>query len=101
MQRFLQCDHDVGFDIAPTLRHGAALSEPAEGRPTTTAPEECFEKITEPGAAELKFDTAVVPTTPVKSTAGLPAAPLRRLKPAGLIPILAQLIVFPALFRIA
>src|SRR4029453_12883214 len=101
MQRFLQRDHDVGFDIAPALRHGPALSEPAEGRPTTTAPEECFEKIAEPGAAEFKFDTTVSPTAPAKS-AGLSAAPLRRrLKPAGLIPILAQLIVFPALLWIA
>src|SRR6266480_1884113 len=101
MQRFLQRDHDVGFDIAPALRHGTALSETAEGRPTTTAPEECFEKIAEPGPAELKFDTTVFPTAPAKS-AGSPATPLRwRLKPAWLIPILAQLIVFPALLRIA
>src|SRR4029077_2592062 len=64
--------------------------------------EECLEKIAEPGPAELKFDTTVFPTAPVKSTAALPATPLRRrLKPAGLIPILAQLIVFPPLFRIA
>src|SRR5437660_7377876 len=102
MQRFLQRDHDVGFDIASALRHGAALSEPAEGRPTTTSSEECLEKIAEPGPAELKFDTTVFPTAPVKSTAALPATPLRRrLKPAGLIPILTQLIVFPPLFRIA
>src|SRR5207244_6170410 len=101
MQRFLQRDHDVGLDIASALRHGAALSEPAEGRPTTTAPEECFEKIAEPGPAELKFDTTVFAAAPAES-AGLPAAPLRRrLKPTWLIPILAQLIVFPALLRIA
>src|SRR5438876_36963 len=74
MQRFLQRDHDVGFDIAPALRHGAALSEPAEGRPTTTAPEECLEKIAEPGPAELKFDTTIFPTAPAKS-AGLSATP--------------------------
>src|SRR5204862_335230 len=80
---------------APALCHGAALPESPKGRPTTTSAEECLEKIAEPGTAELKFDTAVFPTAPVKSTAGLPATPLRRrLKPAGLIPILAQLIVF-------
>src|SRR5205823_10538524 len=101
MQRFLQRDHDVGFDIAPALGHGPTLPEPAEGRPATTPTEECFEKIAEPGAAELKFDTTVFPAAPAKS-AGLPAAPLWwRLKSAGLIPILAQLTVFPALFRIA
>ena len=100
MQCFLQRNHDVGFDIVPALRHGPALSEPAVGRPTTTASEECFEKIAEPGAAELKFDTPVFPTAPAKS-AGLPAAPLRwRLKPAGLIPILTQLIIFLAFLRI-
>jgi len=100
MQRFLQRDHDVGFDIAPALRHGAALSEPAEGRPTTTAPEECFEKIAETGPAELKFDTTIFPTAPAKS-AGLSATPLRGRKPAWLIPILAQSVIFPALLRIA
>src|SRR5947207_11300947 len=101
MQGFLQGHHDVSFDVAPALCHGAALPESPKGRPTTTSAEECLEKIAEPGTAELKFDTAVFPTAPVKSTAGLPATPLRRLKPAGLIPILAQLIVFPPLFRIA
>src|SRR4029077_6541318 len=102
MQRFLQGHHDVGFDVAPALRHGAALPESPEGRPTTTSSEECLEKIAEPGTAELKFDTAIFPTARVKSAAGLPATPLRRrLKPTRLIPILAQLIVFPALFRIA
>src|SRR5438874_1637314 len=100
MQRFLQRNHDVGFDIVPALRHGPTLPEPAEGRAATTATKECFEKIAEPGPAELKFDTTVFPTAPAKS-AGLPAAPLRwRPKPAWLIPILAQLIVFPALLRI-
>src|SRR5882762_8284196 len=102
MQRFLQSHHDVCFDVAPALRHGAALPESPEGRPTTTPSEECLEKIAEPGPAELKFDTTVFPTAAVKSTAALPATPLRgRLKPARLIPILAQLIVFPPLFRIA
>src|SRR5436190_19014816 len=101
MQRFLQSHHDVSFDVAPAFRHGAALPKSPEGRPTTTAPEEGLEKIAEPGPAELKFDTTIFPTAPAKS-AGLPAAPLRwRLKPAWLIPILAQLIVFPALLRIA
>src|SRR5207245_171841 len=101
MQRFLQGYHDVCFDVAPAFRHGAALPKSPEGRPTTTSSEECLEKIAEPGPAELKFDTTVFPTAPVKSTAALPATPLRRrLKPAGLIPILAQLIVFPPLFQI-
>src|SRR2546430_6240528 len=77
MQRFLQRNHDVGFDIVPALRHGATLPESAEGRPAATATEECFEKIAESGAAELKFNTTVFPTAPAKS-AGLPAAPLRR-----------------------
>src|SRR5436305_13848218 len=102
MQRFLPGHHGASFAAAPALSHGAGLPESPKGRPTTTPSEECLEKIAEPGPAELKSDTAVFPTTPVKSTAALPATPLRRrLKPAGLIPILAQLIVFPPLFRIA
>src|SRR4029077_7883293 len=102
MQRFLQGHHDVSFDVAPALRHSAALPESPKGRPTTTSAEECLEKIAEPGPAELKFDTTVFPTAAVKSTAALPATPLRRrLNTAGLIPILAQFIVFPPLFRIA
>src|SRR5438045_9711411 len=102
MLGFGQGNHYVSCDGAPALWHGAALPEAPKGRPTTSSAEECLEKIAEPGTAELKFDAAAFPTAPVKSTAGLPAAPLRRrLKPAGLIPILAQLIVFPPLFRIA
>src|SRR5437764_983116 len=59
MQRFLQRNHDIGFDIVPALRRGSALPKPAEGRPTTTPTEECLEKIAEASATELKFDTAV------------------------------------------
>src|SRR5437763_16868213 len=101
MQGFLQGHNDVSFDVALALCHGAALPKSPKGRPTTTSADECLEKITEPGTAELKFDLAVFPTAPVKCTAGLPATPLRRrLKPAGLIQILAHLLVFPPLFRI-
>src|SRR5437764_14848539 len=100
MQGFLQGHHDVSFDVAPALCHGAALPESPKGRPTTTSAEECLEKIAEPGTAELKFDTAVFPTAPVKSTAGLPATLLRRRLPPGLMTLLAQLIILlPLLLR--
>ena len=101
MQRFLQRDHDIGFDIMAAFRHGIALSEPSEGRSPAATTEKGFKEITETGAAKFKFDTAVLTAPPAK-TAWLSATPLRRgLKSAGLIPMLTQLIVFPAFLRVA
>src|SRR5436189_5557985 len=101
MQCFLERDHDVGFDIMAAFRHGIALSEPSEGRSPAATTEKGFKEITETGAAKFKFDTAVLTAAPAKTT-WLSATPLRRrVKAARLIPILAQLIVFSALFRVA
>src|SRR4026209_540180 len=101
MQCFLQRDHDIGFDVMAAFRHGVALSEPSEGRTTPATTEKGFKEIAQNGAAKFKLDTTVLTAAPAMTTR-LSAAPLRRwLKSAGLIPMLAQLVVFSAFLRIA
>src|SRR5215470_6638921 len=103
MQCFLQCHHNIGFDIAATFRRLTALAKPAEGRTPAASAEKGFKEIAEPSAAKFKLDPAIFSGTPaISATARLTCAPLRRwLKAAGLIPMLAQLVIFPAFLRVA
>src|SRR5436190_4673681 len=91
IERFLERDHDIGFDILAAFRRGRTPAETtaAKRRFTATAAKECFEKIAKPGPAELKLDAVSVCRT--TETAGrAAAAPIgRRLKSARLIPIRA------------
>src|SRR6266581_2621579 len=101
MQRFLECDHDVRFDVTPAFRCRLTSSEAAKSRSTAASAEKCFEKIAEPGSA--KFELHPVVASPlIKSAARLLSSPLRRrLKSPRLVPIRSQLIVFLSLCRIA
>ena len=105
MERFLERDHDVGFHIAPSLGASRPLSKTAAAKTTapSAAAKELFEEIAEPGPAELEFHaTAITSGVAAESTARLlPAPSRRRLKPARLVPIRSQLVVFPALLGVA
>ena len=102
MQRFLQRHHDIGFDIVPAFRRYLSLAKSAEGRAPATPTEKGFKEIAEPGAAKFKLDAAIFSGTPAEPAARLTSAPLRRwLKSAGLVPMLAQLVIFSAFLRVA
>src|ERR1700720_2817807 len=95
VQRFLQRDHNVSFDIR------SALGEPAESRPAPPAAEKSLEEIAKSGAAELELNSAAVTAPLIRSAARLTAPLRRRLKTARLVPIRTELIVFLALLGIA
>src|SRR5690348_9902227 len=102
MQRFLERDHDVRFDVRSALSRGFASAKSAEGRAAATASEKRFEEIAEAGSVEFKLNASVVSTPLIKSTAGLLTSPIwRRLESSRLIPIRAELIIFFALLRVA
>jgi hypothetical protein len=105
MQRFLERDHNVGFDIGPALSRGLTPAKFSERRAAVAAAKNRLEEIAETSAAELKLDPAILAAPLMKSAAGLLRFPLlpagRRLKSAWPVPIGAQLIVFLALLRIA
>src|SRR3977135_3217509 len=103
MERFLERDHDVGFHIAPSLGASWPLSKTAAAKPTapSAAAKELFEEIAEPGPAEFEFHPApIARRIAAESPARLLPTPARwRLKPARLVPISAQLVVFLPLLR--
>ena len=71
---------------------------------STSATKERLKKIAEARAAEFELDTAAVRASPTLEAAArlsCTAPSGRGLEASGLIPICAQLIVFPALLRIA
>src|SRR2546421_6688199 len=102
MQRFLERNHDVRFDIAAALSTRGTLTEPAKRRSSPAAAEERFEEIAEARATEFKFNATVVAAPLTKSAAWLLRSPARRrLKSSRLVPIGPELIVLLSLFRIA
>jgi len=101
VQRFLERDHNVCFNIRSALGGCFASTKSAESRAAASAAEKRFEEIAESGAAELELNSAAVTAPLIRSAAGL-TAPLRwRLESARLVPIGAELILFLALLRIA
>src|SRR6266487_3065122 len=101
MQCFLECDHDVCFDVAPAFHRCLTASESSKSRSAAASAEKRLEKIAEPGSAKFKLNS-VIATPFIKSAAWLLPSPLRRrLKSSRLVPIGPQLIVFLSLFRIA
>ena len=102
MERFLECNEDVRFDIGAAFRRRFPSTEPAESRTSAPAAEECFEEIAESRSAKFKLNPAAAIAAPLlKSTTRLTAPLRRRLKSTGLVPVRAELIVFLALLRIA
>jgi hypothetical protein len=102
---FLERDHDVGFDIAPSLGSSRPLpktSTAKTSRPASAA-EKLLEEIAEASSAEFEFHAAAVPgAVATESATRLLRIPSgRRLKSARLIPVRAQLVVFFSLLRIA
>src|SRR5213594_3719776 len=92
MERFLERNHDVRFDITPALGCCLASAEPNKR----------LEEIAEPGSAKFEFDPAVAAPILIKSAARLLRPPSGTgLKSTRLIPIRAKLIVFLSLLRIA
>src|SRR6476660_2913411 len=99
MKRFFERDHDIRFDVGAAFGGGSRASTSKICSPTSPT-EERLEKIAEARAAEFEFDTAAIRASPtLEATARLSAAaPTGRwFEASGLIPIGAQLIVFPAL----
>ena len=96
-ERFLQRDHDVGFDIAVRARRSPVRwpNSAAKGRLAASAAEKRLEEIAEPGAAEFEFNAAAVPpgVTAESPARSAPSPIRRRLKSARLIPVRAELIV--------
>src|SRR5687767_12110443 len=105
MERLLERDHDVGFDVASALRASRSLPEAAAAEttlPPATAKER-LKEITEAGSTELKFHAACIAGA---VAAEAPARLLRtpsgwRLKSSRLVPVRAQLVIFLPLLRIA
>src|SRR4030095_6669402 len=96
MQRFFQCDHDVGFDISATFSCSLSPAASPESRPAAAAAKERLKEIAKAGAIELKLSPAIAAPL-VESAAGLLAPALlpagRRLESARSIPIRTKLIV--------
>ena len=68
MQCLLQRDHDVRLDVTSSLRRRLPSAESAKRRPSATTAEKGFKKITKTGAAEFKFDSAIL-TAPLTKSA--------------------------------
>src|SRR6184192_2298257 len=102
VQRFLERDHNVCFNIRSALDGCSSSTKSAESRAAAAAAEKRFEEIAESRPTKFKLHVAAAVTAPlIKSATGL-TAPLRwRLESARLVPIGAELVVFLALLRIA
>ena len=104
MERFLERDHDVGFDVAAPLRPSRPLSKTAAAKTTlpASAAKKRLEEIAESGSAEFEFNAAISAAVTAESSARLLRAPSRWwLKSSRLIPVRAELVVLPPLLRIA
>ena len=104
MQRFLERNHDVGFDVAAAFGAPRPLSKTAAAEATlpAAASEKLLEEIAESSSTEFEFDPAIAAAITMESSAWLLRVPSRwRLKPAGLIPICAELIVLLPFRRVA
>ena len=102
VESFFQRDHDIGFHIAAALRSCLTSTESAESGSPATTTEKSLKEIAESRAAKFKLDTTVPTSVAIKSAIRLLRSPSRRrLKPAWLIPIRTELIVFFPLLRIA
>src|SRR4029434_2915985 len=55
VQRFFQCDHDVGFDIGPALRCRLTSAKSTESRAATASAEKRFEEIAEASPAGVEL----------------------------------------------
>src|SRR6266446_4205723 len=104
MERFLERNHNVSFNIVTALRRRRSAPEsssPKCGVSAATAKKR-FEEVAETGAVKFKFNTTISAAVTIISAARLLRAPIGwRLEASGLIPIRAQLIVFLPLLRIA
>src|SRR2546423_13292926 len=104
VERLLERNHDVGFDVAASLRPALPLTERTATTETGLPPasEKRLKKIAETRAAEFEVDPAAVACRmAAEAPAGLRVPSRRRLKSARLIPVGAQFVVFLPLFRIA
>src|SRR5882724_9881317 len=102
VQRFFQCNHDVGLDIGSALGSRLTSAKSAESRAAAAASEKGFEKVAESGTAELELNATAIAAPLVISAFRWLWAPLwRRLESARSVPICAELIVFCTFLRVA
>src|SRR5688572_616646 len=104
MERFLECNHDVGFHVASPFRASRSLPKAPSAKtalPAATAKER-LKEITEARSAELEFHAASISRTVAAeaSTRLLRTPSGRRLKSSRLVPVRTQIVIFFSLLRI-
>src|SRR5438105_15184032 len=101
VQRFLEANHDVRFNICAALGCRSASAIAAECRSTSSAAEKRLEEIAEPGPPELELDSTAIAAPLVESAAGLLSLPpWRWLETARPIPIRSKLTASLARLRL-
>ena len=103
LERFFQCDHEVGLDVLPAFRRcGATAKTAAERRLAPPSTEERFEEIAKASSTELELYAAVASSGPTETSTCAAVPPIRRrLESARLVPIRPEMVVFRALLGIA